>query len=348
MNFPVKKGPRNVPPVPTSSFDSRFGPVNTTDVHITVEPAEYCEELVGPVFDDAFVPLDGAEFVVKNGHVDLTLAAISQSGIAVYAYQGPFGFTCGAIDQNKPFESKCSWTLSAEQKKETVHQLCVQAVDNAGFQSERRCFIYISEQTPEPCSKDYYGVCAFDEKQNRILSEYYEANEDMTVEMCLSICRSKGFPFSGLQWQCECHCGNKPDNGFEWAWSDKCDDRCSGDPNQNCGGSNAMSVWTTPPEFLDGLCVNDYPQHRRVLNEFSVTGLKDLTIRYCQSICEDYYYFGVENGDSCYCGNDDSKFIPVPTNECDKPCAGNTTEICGGSWRLSVYGPNRPLPTNSP
>ena len=134
---------------------------------------------------------------------------------------------------------------------------------------------------------DYYGVCAFDDKNNRILSDYFEAIEDMTIEMCLSICRSKGYPYSGLQWQCECHCGNEPeDGGFEWAWSDKCDDRCAGDSNQICGGSNAMSVWTTPPEYLDGLCVNDYPQNRRVLNEFSMTGLKNLTIESCGSICE--------------------------------------------------------------
>ena len=117
----------------------------------------------------------------------------------------------------------------------------------------------------------------------------------MTIEMCLSICRSKGFPYSGLEWQCECHCGHAPEDGFEWAWSDKCYDRCAGDSNQICGGSNAMSVWTTPPEYLDGLCVNDYPQNRRVLDEFSMTGLKNLTIESCGSICEgldfSYGYF---------------------------------------------------------
>ena len=131
-----------------------------------------------------------------------------------------------------------------------------------------------------------FGVCSFDDKHNRILPEYYEANENMTVEMCLSICRSKGYPFSGLQWQCECHCGYEPADGFEWAWSDKCDERCVGDSNQICGGSNAMSVWTTPPEELHGVCVNDYPQNRRVLDEFSITGLTNLTIEHCSSLCQ--------------------------------------------------------------
>lgn len=108
----------------------------------------------------------------------------------------------------------------------------------------------------------------------------------MTIEMCLSKCRSKGYPFSGLQWQCECHCGYEPKEGFEWSWSDKCNDRCVGDSYQICGGSNAMSVWKTPPKVLHGFCVNDYPQNRRVLNEFSITGLSNLTIESCSNICK--------------------------------------------------------------
>ena len=28
-------------------------------------------------------------------------------------------------------------------------------------------------------------------------------------------------------------------------------------------------------------------------------------------------------------------------DECDYPCTGNINEICGSSWRLSVYGPNQ-------
>lgn len=45
----------------------------------------------------------------------------------------------------------------------------------------------------------------------------------------------------------------------------------------------------------------------------------------------------MENGNGCYCGNDDSKFIPTPSSECDSPCTGNQNQICGGSWRLNVF-----------
>ena len=108
----------------------------------------------------------------------------------------------------------------------------------------------------------------------------------MTIEKCLSICRSKGYPYSGLEWSCECHCGYEPEQGFEWTWTDKCDDKCAGDSNQICGGSYAMSVWKTPNKHLSGLCINDFPENRRVLNGYSITGLNDLTIENCGIICQ--------------------------------------------------------------
>ena len=63
--------------------------------------------------------------------------------------------------------------------------------------------------------------------------------------MCLGVCRDKGFLYSGLQWQIECHCGNEPAKGFQLAWFGKCNDKCAGNSNQVCGGSQAMSVYTT-------------------------------------------------------------------------------------------------------
>ena len=45
-------------------------------------------------------------------------------------------------------------------------------------------------------------------------------------------------------------------------------------------------VWNTAPEKFMGYCVNDYPRNRRVLNDFSITGLEDLTIESCSLICK--------------------------------------------------------------
>ena len=108
----------------------------------------------------------------------------------------------------------------------------------------------------------------------------------MTIEMCLSTCREKGFRYSGLQWRIECYCGNEPLNGFEFAWLNKCSHRCGGNSNQVCGGSYVMSVYSTPQINPDGLCIFDYPSPRGVLDGFSITDKTKTTVGQCRNICK--------------------------------------------------------------
>ena len=50
-----------------------------------------------------------------------------------------------------------------------------------------------------------------------------------------------------------------------------------------------------------------------------------------------FRYAGVENGDACFCGNADDKFIPTDPQECNIPCTGDSSQFCGSSWRLQVH-----------
>ncbi|EPE36691.1 hypothetical protein GLAREA_08854 [Glarea lozoyensis ATCC 20868] len=62
------------------------------------------------------------------------------------------------------------------------------------------------------------------------------------------------------------------------------------------------------------------------------------TIEFCSVACSNYLYFGVENGNSCYCRQSISKVAQVaPASQCNKPCTGNPSQICGGSSRLNIY-----------
>ena len=148
-----------------------------------------------------------------------------------------------------------------------------------------------------------------DDTFDRILSGFFETNPQMTVEMCLSLCRFHNYPYAGLEFKNECYCGHEPDAGFNnrWTWSNKCFLHCPGNPTQNCGGIGAISIWSTIPDELNGLCVNDYPHDGRVLSDFSITGIQDLTVEYCGDLCHskgqeqniflikklivEYYYF---------------------------------------------------------
>ena len=60
---------------------------------------------------------------------------------------------------------------------------------------------------------------------------------------------------------------------------------------------------------------------------------------------QDFPYYGVEDGDSCYCGANADKLVPANPEECDTPCTGNDPEAeidetCGGKYyRMNAYGP---------
>ena len=47
------------------------------------------------------------------------------------------------------------------------------------------------------------GVCVFDKEEKRVFNGYFETSKNMTIQKCLSKCRSKGFQYAGLQWQIE-------------------------------------------------------------------------------------------------------------------------------------------------
>lgn len=51
-----------------------------------------------------------------------------------------------------------------------------------------------------------------------------------------------------------------------------------------------------------------------------------------------YKLAGTENGRECWCGSsirDDA--VRLPESQCGKPCQGESTELCGGSWAIDVF-----------
>ncbi len=57
--------------------------------------------------------------------------------------------------------------------------------------------------------------------------------------------------------------------------------------------------------------------------------------KYCDS--KGYTFAGTENGGQCFCGNELVKAESKPSTDCNLPCRGSDTEICGGPARLSVF-----------
>lgn len=65
-----------------------------------------------------------------------------------------------------------------------------------------------------------------------------------------------------------------------------------------------------------------------------------VTVESCIQECESqgYLYAGMEYSSQCFCGNSiPSSVTPTAFGQCNMPCAGNSSEICGGGNLLSLY-----------
>ena len=64
-----------------------------------------------------------------------------------------------------------------------------------------------------------------------------------------------------------------------------------------------------------------------------------MTIEKCKQFCfeKNYLYAGVQFASQCFCGNVINPRIFTPKTECNMQCAGDSSQMCGGSWRMNIY-----------
>ncbi|KAH9057390.1 carbohydrate-binding WSC [Lactarius vividus] len=65
-----------------------------------------------------------------------------------------------------------------------------------------------------------------------------------------------------------------------------------------------------------------------------------MTTLSCIIFCSNrqHQYAGVENGEDCYCGNDDPASVEIVSfDQCNIKCPGDSSETCGGSSHLDLY-----------
>lgn len=77
----------------------------------------------------------------------------------------------------------------------------------------------------------------------------------------------------------------------------------------------------------------------RILGNYSIMS-NSLTLESCALLCHQakFSLAGAEDGGECHCGNDLSpSAAKAPASECDQLCSGDSSESCGGNWRISVF-----------
>ncbi|WVF69564.1 hypothetical protein IAT40_004342 [Kwoniella sp. CBS 6097] len=98
--------------------------------------------------------------------------------------------------------------------------------------------------------------------------------------------------------------------------------------------------------YESGGCVQEVSG--RLLSKVQ-TSSSSMTVEQCTSLCMSYGFgvAGLEYGNECYCGvTDDLDDIAV-SGQCYMPCAGDSTETCGGPNALNIYVNNDIVPATT-
>ncbi|KAF7950917.1 uncharacterized protein EAE97_002469 [Botrytis byssoidea] len=182
-----------------------------------------------------------------------------------------------------------------------------------------------------------------------------------TIESCQSSCSA--FEYFGMEYSNECYCGTTINAGSILEEStipsvNGCNMLCAGDPGEYCGGGSRLNMYQfngtistlSGPITVTNLtgwnylgCYNESTRGRALSGlENPIPGMNN-SVEACSMACNGWTYFGVEYGDECYCGSNINAGATLQsgllqsTTGCNMVCAGNRTELCGGSLRLNLY-----------
>ncbi|XP_021366288.1 uncharacterized protein LOC110458731 [Mizuhopecten yessoensis] len=120
-------------------------------------------------------------------------------------------------------------------------------------------------------------------------------------------------------------------------------------PDHSQAGQQSINLATTQygNEVLRG-CFVDNTTYRMLSVAAGLTNAQkqSLTQEKCISLCRQkgYKYSGTEYHNECYCDNHLKMQLKRPDGECNTACTGDNTQMCGGTYRILVFGP----PPSSP
>lgn len=202
-----------------------------------------------------------------------------------------------------------------------------------------------------------YQGCWVDNTYGRILVSQTIADNNMTIEECVTDCQQEGYSIAGLEYSTQCNCGNAIINGGYLGKDSDCAMTCGGNSSEICGGPNRMSIYSSSSNFSTYAppsakntslptgwsyqgCLQDV-QTRTLPYELQMP--TNLTVEYCLNLCGQFGYSaaGVEYGIQCFCGDDTDRINAgaqwLSASSCNMECTGSPTELCGGGNALNYY-----------
>ncbi|PNH43049.1 hypothetical protein VD0004_g4372 [Verticillium dahliae] len=204
----------------------------------------------------------------------------------------------------------------------------------------------------------------------------------MTVAKCLAACRAGNYKLGGVEYGGECYCDNSLKNGGAPA-VDGCNMLCNGNTTEYCGGPDRLNLYNYKEVVDVSSTVTTTPEPTEVASAISTststsarpvaTGYPSgwseqgcwvdgaggriltyqapddnaLTLQKCAKNCFGlgYTVAGAEYYQQCFCGNSiiNNGVKASSDSQCNTPCAGDSTQMCGGGDRMTIIsgGPPR-------
>ena len=118
------------------------------------------------------------------------------------------------------------------------------ASSKAGTTSTSKVSVSTPAATGFPTGWTFQG-CYVDGVDGRILNNQQPDNQDLTQQSCVEACANAGYTIAGMEYSVQCFCDNDIYNGGALAADQSdCDDACSGDSAEICGGGDRMTVYS--------------------------------------------------------------------------------------------------------
>lgn len=99
--------------------------------------------------------------------------------------------------------------------------------------------------------------------------------------------------------------------------------------------SAALITWKRTPFKYKG-CWKDTSS--RVLRGSGRIHDLSMTRQKCETHCQNSTHYAVQAGTECWCGNEIAEATEkLQESDCDYKCMGDQSQICGGSWKMSLF-----------
>ena len=102
------------------------------------------------------------------------------------------------------------------------------------------------------------------------------------------------------------------------------------------GAESSGTVKASIGDFKYSGCYTEAKWNRALTGNTTVED--GMTPETCAAFCNGHRIFGVEYGRECFCGDSlQAGCVKTLEDDCKMPCWGNSSEVCGGEARLSLY-----------